>query len=116
MPFCYSPDDASAFYSVPWLVQPVDLMTRRSYSSWGWRISGYGVLCAAVISFVGIAIALPCGISLGLLGGGGPHECSFNPSLYAMFTVGMAIDHWPILLGIVFGPPIVGYSLVRRRE
>jgi hypothetical protein len=89
-------------------------MTSRSYSSWGWRISGYGVLCAAVVSFVGSAIALPCGISLGLMGGGGPHECSFNPSIVLIFTVGTAIDHWPILLGIVFGPPLIGSLLDRR--
>jgi hypothetical protein len=117
MPFCYSPDDASAFYSVPPLVQPVDFMTRGSYSSWGWRISGYGVLCAAVVSFLRVVIVFPCGVRMELPASSAqPHPCSFDPFIYLILTVATAIEYWPILLGIVFGPPFIGYWLDRRRQ
>jgi hypothetical protein len=119
MPFWYSPDDASAFYSVPPLVQPVEFMKRRTYSWWGVRVSCSIVLCIAVVALVRIAMAYN-----GTCGGFWPglsasHPCSFwdHTSFYIILTVGiLGIVYGPILLGILLVPPLVGYWLDRRRR
>src|SRR5215471_14614975 len=89
MPFWYSRDDASAFYSVPALVESVDFMTRHSYSWWGVCVSCGIVLCISVFYFVAFAVSFngKCGISW--TGLASSVECSFGD--YASFILNLTI-------------------------
>jgi hypothetical protein len=118
MPFWYSPDDASAFYSAPSLLQSVDFMRPR-YFWLGVRVSCYVVLCAVAISLVGTYDG-HCGFSWPGLSAS-PQPCSFwdHASFYLTLSVIGAIVYWPILLGILgilLILSLVGYWLDRRRR
>jgi hypothetical protein len=118
MPFWYSPDDAAAFYSFKALVQPVDSMTRRSYSRWGWLVScGIG-LCIAGILFVQSYSSYTgeCGLMPFI---GGPHPCSLGDHMSSDLTLVIGIGgvvYGPILVGVLLIPPLVGSLLDRRRR
>jgi hypothetical protein len=122
MPFWYSPDDESAFYSVPSVVHLSDFMKRRRYFWWGVCISCGIVLCISVYYFVAFAMSFNGKCGIGWPGLSSPVECSFGE--YAAFILNltiftiavMAISFWPILLAILVLPPLIGYLLDRREQ
>jgi hypothetical protein len=121
MPFWYSPYDASAFHSVPSLVQPVDFMNERENLRLGVYLSCVIVLFISVFYFVTFAVSFHGKCGLSWTGLTTSVECSivdyasfiFKLTIFAIAVT--AITFWPIALGILVLPPLIGYLLDRRK-
>ena len=91
---------------------------RRHYFWWGVYVSGGSVLCVAVVSLVGSIMSYrgECGGFIPSLAG--PKPCPFwdYASFNLILFVVLSIVYWPIVLGILLLPPLVGYLLDRRRQ
>jgi hypothetical protein len=92
-------------------------MERQRYFRRGVWVSCGIVLCIAVYYLVVMAVSYN-GRCLGWPGIGGG-ECSFwdyMSSMVILVFVGMTLGYWPVLLGIMVLPPLIGYLLDRRRS
>src|SRR5215510_4832244 len=91
-------------------------VNRRRYLWWGVYVSCGSVLCVAVVSLVGSTMSYhgECGGLIPWLAGPRPYSfwdyASFNLNLFVVLSV----TYWPVVLGILLLPPLVGYLLDRR--
>src|SRR5215510_700761 len=95
------------------LLKGVNFMKRRRYFWLGVRVSCYGLLCAAAIPLIRSYVFYDgrCGSLMPFIGG--PAPCSFWD--YASFDLLVfVIGYLPVVLGMLFIPPLVGYLLDRR--
>jgi hypothetical protein len=91
---------------------------RRRYFWWGVYVSCASVLCIAVITLVQSATSYrgECGGLFPWLAG--PRPCSFwdYASFNFILLFVLSVAYWPIVLGMLILPPVVGYVLGRRTQ
>ena len=93
-------------------------MKRRRYFWRGVYVSCGSVLCVAVVSLVQSTMSYrgECGGFFPSLAGS--RACSFwdYASFDLMLYVVLSVAYWPIVLGMLLLPPLVGYVLDRRGQ